>query len=291
MILRARVSQGKKAKQDAEPDDAILTEAICVAKRGAAELASAALVESLEAELVPVLDAIAAKLGSRTATVPQQALGHGSSTPLGEQEGASDESHSQTRSDDEEEDLRLASAAAAPSAECGRSQPRHEVQLPPLTPRDPWLAGRAEAPPPGADAPGPEAAAPAAGGGGGCQSARGRASGRSRPTRGHEQAVALATERCRAFTGPGAAWRSPRGASDVSTFADTYQRSWGVSGRRIRGAQGPVSSAPCSWRGGDRTRNRARWNSIAGFAPILAVRARAPEARATRWPHLVHHRL
>ncbi|CAK0846331.1 unnamed protein product [Prorocentrum cordatum] len=230
MILRARVSQGKKAKQDAEPDDAILTEAICVAKRGAAELASAALVESLEAELVPVLDAIAAKLGSRTATVPQQALGHGSSTPLGEQEGASDESHSQTRSDDEEEDLRLASAAAAPSAECGRSQPRHEVQLPPLTPRDPWLA-----------------AAPAAGGGGGCQSARGRASGRSRPTRGHEQAVALATERCRAFTGPGAAWRSPRGASDVSTFADTYQRSWGVSGRRIRGAQGPVSSAPCSW--------------------------------------------
>ncbi|CAK0792512.1 unnamed protein product, partial [Prorocentrum cordatum] len=89
-----KTKKGKKAKQGAESDDAILTEAICDAKREAAELASAALVESLEAELVPVLDAIVAKLGSRAVFAAlgrlrdgaQQALGQGSFTTLDEQE-------------------------------------------------------------------------------------------------------------------------------------------------------------------------------------------------------------
>ncbi|CAK0896987.1 unnamed protein product [Prorocentrum cordatum] len=93
-LLRRAAKKGKKAKQGAESDDAILCEAICVAKREAAELASAALVESLEAELVPVLDTIMAKLGGRAVFAAlgrlrdgaQQALGQGSSTTLDEQE-------------------------------------------------------------------------------------------------------------------------------------------------------------------------------------------------------------
>ncbi|CAK0905962.1 unnamed protein product [Prorocentrum cordatum] len=75
-----------KAKQGAE----ILTEAIRVAEREAAELASAALVESFKAELVPVLNAVAEKLGKRAVVAAlgrlrdgaQLALGQGSSTAV-----------------------------------------------------------------------------------------------------------------------------------------------------------------------------------------------------------------